>query len=341
MKIFKQILAVLLLLTSFTACDALRSASSTKVTSQGAPYELVVICDQPEWESQLGDTLRSVLSGYIPYLNQQEPYFSVMRITTNSYDGLIAKHRNILEVNINPSIKETSVAVRYDVAAAPQVVLTLQAPSVEAATEYVSENRASLIKGIEIAERDRAVEFAQNYSNQVIDKIIYEKFGVQMKIPTGYTVRQDNPDMIWISNEYPVASQGAFIYSYPADLGINSLSEENLVEARNKYAALIPGPSDGSYMTTFTEISQLYTPIRIEGRLWIEMRGLWDVVNDFMGGPYVSYSTIDEETNKVFTIDCYVYSPKYGKRNYLHGVESLVYNAKFEDKTDAATAVEE
>ncbi|MFR9523406.1 MAG: DUF4837 family protein [Rikenellaceae bacterium] len=329
MKTFRLFTAIATLLMGLTACDALHTAASHKVTSQGAPYELVVICNQPEWNSQLGDTLRTVLSGYIPYLNQEESTFDVLRITNQSYDGLIAKHRNILEVNIQPSIKEPSIAVRYDVTAAPQVILTLQAPNIESATEYVSEHRESLVKGIEMAERDRAIEFAQKYSNKVIDKRIEEKFGVEMKIPTGYTVRQDSADILWLSNEYPVASQGVIIYSYPAEFGINSLSEENLVEARNKYTALIPGPSDGSYMTTFTEVSGLYRPIRIEGRLWIEMRGLWDVVGDFMGGPYVSYSTIDEATNQVFTLDCYVYSPKYGKRNYLHGVEHLVYNVKF------------
>lgn len=329
MKNFSHILLALLVAVGFTACDAFRSASTNKATSQGSPYEVVVICNQPEWNSQLGDTLRLVLSGYIPYLNQEEPTFDLVRVTNQSYDGLIAKHRNILEVNINPAIKEASIAVRYDITAAPQIILTLQAPTVEAATAYVSEHRESLVKGFQIAERDRAVEFAKKYNVAHINKTIQEKFGVEMKIPEGFTIRQDSENMLWISFEYPVASQGVVIYSYPAELGINSLSEENLVDARNEFVARIPGPSDGSYMTTFTEVPQIYRPIRIEGRLWVEMRGLWDVVNDFMGGPYVSYSTIDEATNSVFTIDCYVYSPKYGKRNYLHGLEHLVYNTKF------------
>ncbi|MFI3281317.1 MAG: DUF4837 family protein [Rikenellaceae bacterium] len=341
MKSLRLLASVFLLIATLTACDALRSAATHKVTSQGAPYELVVVCNQPEWDSQLGDSLRTILSGYIPYLNQEESTFDVLRITNQSYDGLIAKHRNILEVNIQPSIKEPSIAVRYDVAAAPQIVLTLQAPSIESATEYVSQHRESLVKGVQIAERDRAVAFANEYSVKHIDKVIEDKFGVSMKIPTGYTVRQDSEDLLWISNEYPVASQGAIIYSYPADFGINSLSEENLVEARNKYTAMIPGPSDGSYMTTFTEVPQIYRPIRINGRLWVEMRGLWDVVGDFMGGPYVSYSTIDEETQSVFTLDCYVYSPKYGKRNYLHGVEHLVYNVKFDEPNKESNAENE
>ncbi len=329
MKNLKSIVVALAALVLLAACDAFQSVSSGKPTSQGSPYEVVVICNQPEWDSPLGDTLRTVLSAYIPHLNQEEPYFDVVRVTNNNYEGIIAKHRNILEVNVKPSVLTPSIVVRYDVTAAPQVIMTLQAPTVDAATAYVSEHRQSLVRGFEIAERDRAVEYAKTYSVAHIDKAIYEKFGVQMKIPQGYSIRSESEDMIWISYEYPVASQGVAIYSYPAELGINTLSEENLVEERNRFVARIPGPSNGSYMTTFTEVPQIYRPIRIEGRLWIEMRGLWDVVGDFMGGPYVSYSTIDEQTNRVFTIDCYVYSPKYRKRNYLHGVEHLVYNVEF------------
>ncbi|MFR9584479.1 MAG: DUF4837 family protein, partial [Rikenellaceae bacterium] len=44
---------------------------------------------------------------------------------------------------------------------------------------------------------------------------------------------------------------------------------------------------------------------------------------------YVSYSTIDVATNRVITIDCYVFSPKLPKRNFLRGVEHLLYTVKF------------
>ncbi|MFR9524706.1 MAG: DUF4837 family protein [Rikenellaceae bacterium] len=333
MKMLLTTISILMVLLGFASCDALRSVNSSKRVSQGKPYELIVVCNQPEWQSPLGDTLRSVLSGYIPYLNQEESTFSVVRVTEQGYKDLIADHRNILEVNINPGIAKSSVVVRYDVNSSPQMIMTLQAPSIEAATEYVSENRESLVRGIQIAERDRAVESAKIYNEAILGEAIYAKFGVEMKIPKGYTLRQESDNMLWISFEHSLASQGIAIYSYPAEFGVNSLSEEMLVEARNEFVARIPGPSDGSYMTTYTESSQLYRPIRIEGRLWIEMRGFWDVANDFMGGPYVSYSTIDEATGNVFTIDCYVYSPKYGKRNYLHALEHLVYNVKFEPTT--------
>ena len=37
-------------------------------------------------------------------------------------------------------------------------------------------------------------------------------------------------------------------------------------------------------------------------------------------------------TGRVFTIDCYVYSPKNHKRNYVRGVEHLLYLLKFPEQ---------
>ena len=68
--------------------------------------------------------------------------------------------------------------------------------------------------------------------------------------------------------------------------------------------------------------------------MWVEMYGLWEVENYFMGGPFASYSTVNTATNEVVTIDCYVYFPTLynkepEKRNKLRALQHLVYLADF------------
>ena len=69
--------------------------------------------------------------------------------------------------------------------------------------------------------------------------------------------------------------------------------------------------------------------LEIDGRTWIEMAGLWDVENYVMGGPFVSYTTVNQATNEVVTLDCYVYAPKGDKRNMLRELEHFVYLINF------------
>ena len=48
----------------------------------------------------------------------------------------------------------------------------------------------------------------------------------------------------------------------------------------------------------------------IDSTPWVELSGFWEVANDYMGGPFVSYTTVNKATKEVVTIDCYIYSPK-------------------------------
>lgn len=314
------------------ACDAFRTLNGTTLkTAQGAPYELLVVCEQKEWTGEAGDTLRAVLTAPVPYLNQTEPKFDVLRIRAQDFTGMLANHRNILKIKIDPSLEKAATGVEYDVTATPQIVLTLQGPDEKSIVEYASTYRNEIVAVLEAAERNRAIAFAEKFGAPNIEKAIERTFGVKMNIPKGYILAAEQPDFIWARYEYPTASQGFFVYSYPYE-GPAAMTAEALTEARNRFAARIPGPSDGSYMTTSDVFPPDFRMFYLEGRLWCELRGFWDVENDYMGGPFVSYTTIDTLTDRVFTLDCYVYSPKLHKRNFLRGVEHLLYGVKFVEK---------
>ena len=331
MKLFLRFASAALLLATMVSCDAFSTLTKSKKSAQGKPYELIVVCSQKEWTGEVGDTLRSILTAPVPYLNQTEPLFDVLRVQERGFTGMVADHRNILKVLVDPSLQQTTTAVQYDVTAQPQIVLTLQGPSDKALVQYLSENREKLVQVLEKAERDRAVKANETYNNPGIETALSKTFGVEMKIPKGYILAAQEKDFVWARNEYPSASQGFFVYSYPYE-GPQSLTAEALIAARNKFAARIPGPSDGSYMTTSDAFEPAYRAFRMEGRLWCELRGFWDVHGDFMGGPFVSYTTVDTRTNRVFTLDCYIYSPKLHKRNFMRGVEHLFYSVHFPDQ---------
>ena len=329
MKTILRIALFAALLATMTGCDAFNSLTKSRSqTSLGSPYELIVVCPQQEWTGELGDTLRAVFTAPIPYLNQTEPLFDILRVNERGFTDMVIKHRNILKVVKDPALAEAGVTVQYNVKAEPQIVLTLQGPNDKSLTAFLSSNRENIVHVLEKAERDRAVKYAEKYNEQNIRQAIKDTFGVDMTVPKGYVLATNDKDFLWARYEYPSASQGFFIYSYPYK-GKESLSPGALLAARNKFAARIPGPSDGSYMTTSDVIEPDYRMFRMEGRLWCEMRGFWDVHGDFMGGPFVSYTTVDTATNRVFTLDCYIYSPKNHKRNYMRGVEHLLYLVKF------------
>lgn len=340
MKRFLRCVMVATILLSVVGCDSFRSLSGAKKkTAQGSPYEVLVVCDGAEWESPLGAELRAVLETPVEMLNQVEPMFNVVRITARDFKHLLPSYRNIMKVLCSPSVAETAILAQYDVVASPQIVLTFQGPSIDAMVDYLKQNGASLLQVLEIAERNRTIEYARKQGAKALEKMIAKQFNIAMSISNGYLFRAESENFLWASNEYPVASQGFFLYTHPFN-GKSSLTTESLVKARNEFAKRIPGPKDNSYMTTVKQIPNIeddgyvsFLPqrkvVKVNGRDWIELRGFWEVANDFMGGPFVSYTTLDERSGQLLTLDCYVYSPKYGKRNFLRPLEHLLYGITF------------
>lgn len=340
----KHSLRLSLLLAAYVAlasCDAFRTLSDQNAhTALGRPYEVVVVCSQPCWEGPVGDSLRRLLKAPVEYINQTEPLFDVLRILPNGFVNTATRHRNILLVESDPSVAadETGATARYDRYATPQLLLSLRGPSDAALCEYLGAHGDELLYVLEKAERDRATDYAARYCERHVASVIEDTFDVRMDVPKGYVLAKSEPDFLWARFEYPQASQGFCLYSYPYR---GQLTPEALVAARNRFVKRIPGPSDGSYMTTSDAFPPAVRAFRLGDRPWIEMRGFWDVENDFMGGPFVSYTTVDEATGRVFTLDGYVYSPQLDKRNFVRGVEHLLYMISFpSDKREGSAAAD-
>lgn len=338
-RIFLHFLAVLSVVAVMVGCKAMDSLSSAE-TAVGTPYEMVLVCAQPQWQSELGDTLQSIFQQPVKELMQYEPMFNVIRILPNNFGNLTRKHRNIVTVLVDPTITEPSISAQYDVTAAPQIQIAIQGPDNATLAKYVSDNRENLLYVLEKAERDRKINYVSRYHSEPIHELLKERFGADIYIPNSYKILTESEDMVWISQEYPDASQGFFVYKYPYE-GQQSLTAEALIKARNKFASRIPGPVDGSYMTTVQaivdETGENYTPFipnyrsfTIENCPWIELAGYWEVTNDYMGGPFVSYTTVNKATKEVVTYDCYLYAPtRKDKRNMLRELQQLIYLMRF------------
>jgi hypothetical protein len=135
---------------------------------------------------------------------------------------------------------------------------------------------------------------------------------------------------MWIRKETPKISQGIMIYTYDF-VDTIAFDVERIKSFRNSMTEeYIPGPSEGSFM----KVSEEYMPVisnRIDfnGKFAVETRGLWKLENDFMGGPFVNYTLVDEKRNKVITLDGYVYAPNAPKRDLMIQMEALIFSLRF------------
>lgn len=312
----------------FLALVAALSACGTTVfepAPAGKPYEVLVVAPRDAWSGALGDSLRAVMSTEVDWVNQPEPIFDLLSTPPEVLTELLRRHRNMISVTIEPQLDSAHMVIERDTWAKGQLIMRLSAPSIESAAMYVHHHQGELIDLLGSVEQVRMKERGRKYSDATLNELIKNKFGFSMQIPKGYRLRVDTTNFLWISNEMPLASQGVLIYTFPrVEGGLNPIAERNLA------AAHVPGPSDGSYMSTDTIFRPDLSSLSIDGRRWIESRGFWNVKGDFMGGPFMNYITLDTINNRYIGIDLYVLSPspKYPKRNYIRQLESLILNVK-------------
>ena len=210
-------------------------------TSLGRPYEMLVICPQAEWDGAVGESIRSLLGASIPRMNTPEHYFDINHSTKQGMNDLLNKQSNILTVSFDAERSDTRMLVQYDYTAKPQIIVSLKAPSPEAAVEYLSENGESLMRVFEMAERERDLALFERLRDDAASDIFREYTGLGMTVLQGYKRANTVDDSIlWLRKDYNRMSQDIFAFTYPCT-DRTDLTAEWLVRAIDNRLAKIPG----------------------------------------------------------------------------------------------------
>jgi len=316
----------------FTSCSY-EQGNAGKPMSIGSTAEvLVVIQNEEQWENQIGQSIKKYLAADVYGLPQPEPTFKLLHLKMANFSNLFQKQRNIIIVNIDPKVKKPKITVAHDRWAAPQLVFTITAPSPVAFAKVFTAKKDYLIEKYLSSERQRILKVFRSSLDNKIMKAIKKNFSFTLAIPTGFYVAKTKPGFMWIRHEANRYSQGIIIISVPYKDTAQFSRDKILLQIQQFQLHDIPGPSSGSYMTLDRKFlipkDTLITDFPTHYAT--EIRGLWRVAHDFMGGPFVSYTFLDKNTNRITTLFGYVYFPNHNKRDLLLQIESILYSVKFD-----------
>ena len=302
------------------------SSELVKQNVGGKAGEIIIVANKAEWESEPGSELRSILATPYPYLPQSEPSYTLINIPHKSFTSLFEYHRNIIILKVEPELKAEFKAVE-DVWAAPQTVIMITAPTKEEVTRVIADNAEQLFNIINQAERNRIMRNSKRYEDVALRQFVADKFGGSPYFPKGYSLKKQTDNFVWISYETTYINLGIFVYRIPYK-DETSVQLDQLMAATNDIMQEnVPGMVDNSYMTISSEILPGLGVMKYKNRNFVEMRGLWEVKNDFMGGPFVIHAFYDKNDPKsIIVVEGFVYAPRYDKRDYIRQVESILYS---------------
>lgn len=323
-----------MILVSITSCH--EASDMLLPASSGRPYEVMVVCNRDVWGRIAGRALFRALDADIPGLPQPEPSFRVSQIDSSGFNQITNIFRNIIIVDINPTLySQTRVHYRRNVYALSQVIMYIDAPSEEELTASMPHFAKPIATFFTKAEFGREMSTLASRHNIPAEKTVESMFGYRLWIPSEIASTKRGKDFLWISNNTATGMQNFCIYTYPIGNASSSCPQGDVTVTRSSFikkrdsilGANIPGEQPGMYMQTAAP-TVVFQKMKRGSSVCYEARGLWEMKNDCMGGPFVSHSYIDLPHRRIIVVEAFVYAPESKKRNLMRTLEGALYTFK-------------
>ncbi len=301
----------------------------SKPSATGKAGEMLVVAEKVHWDGQAGDIIRRVFQQPEPMFLQSEPMFDLVFIEKANFGKLFESHRHIFIFELDPSLARATIEVSRDVFSYPQMLIRVKSPDLETFSRLMDANAGDFTAHYLEVERIRLINAYERMANHAARAAVQQKFGVNIVVPEGYFVAVEGDDFLWLrrTGTRDDLEMGVLISTMRYTDPTATFLPANIRARRDSITRrYIPGQFDGSYMTTYPELEPAIREIDFNGRFAIEMRSLWRLEGDFMGGPFVNYTLVDENTNRVFILDGFVYAPKFDKRDYLRQLQAVIYS---------------
>lgn len=332
------------LLMLLFSCNPSAEKKSRKVgKAQSAPYELLVVADKDWLKTSAGQMLVSLVEQPIPGLPQAEPHFRVTYIYPNDFAGTFRTYSNVLVVEIGQKHTKPQMTLDRDVFARPQVVIGLYAPNDQALLSLIQAREKDILAQFNEQEfsRERAL-LGKTYSDAVLQQA-RKQFGISIHVPKDIADMKIAKDFLWAAASERDFRQNLCLYSFPlAKISAFETIRDSMLRVN------IPGGKEGQWMETdhrtviLDEINDLNSHVaqtenrgarndkKFPNRLI--MRGLWDMRNDAMGGPFVSYLYVDTLRQRCIVAEAFVFAPNQNKRALIKQMEAALQTVTFESE---------
>ncbi|MCD8318083.1 MAG: DUF4837 family protein [Paraprevotella sp.] len=296
--------------------------------SQGLPGELLLVVDQSIWNTNARDSLEDVLKGGMPGLPQYEPIFRMMRLFPQDFSGKYALMRNILEVRMDPKANGVEMGAAYNVEAVPQTYVSIKAHDIAALNHFLMTKR-DVITGLftESELKWEAGRLKTKYS-KLVDDASRKIFGYTVKVPSDIEKVKNAEHFIWASTDRLDQDMNYVCYSTPLADSTVWLSDRWVALRDSAMQRNIPGEKPDQWMTTTVESGKplvMQRAVRLpDGKTVYEMRGLWEMHNGGIGGPFVSLAYPDSAHGRMLITEGFIYSPDSHKRDLVRRMEAAL-----------------
>ena len=322
----KNFFKISLFVTIFWSCNEVKEKYLPQ--SNGQINSLAIVIDNQLWNGAIGDSLRYYFAQPLEGIpGSYEPIFSLHQIPPSIFKGNTRNSRNILIVDTD---SQNQIDIRDTLYAKPQKVAFIIGQTTDDIIEQIRINSSKIIetfKENEVRESQLRFRNSLNKTDQIINKL-----GIKIILPSGYSIVKQENNFFWIERRIKGGTSNIIIYemplgSIPSDYITRS---ETIVKMRDSIGEkYIPGREEGMYMITGKTFAPSIYELKIKNHFAIESRGLWEMKDFLLGGPFINYIIEDTKNQRYIVAEGFVSAPGFAKRDYLFELESIIKSIEF------------
>ena len=313
-----------MLLTTLLGCSEASDKPIKKCKSNSAPWEMLLVTNKEWVKTTEGQVFMEAMLKEIPALNQVEPSFKVITVNPSSFGKSFQGFANIVIADFGSDYTKADMKMVHNLYAQPQIVLYITAPTGRELAEYATENVDRIMQVFveaELLAQQKVLK--QHFSTQVLEQA-KKQFGAKIYAPQEINAVKEGKNFFWASSDDEDNRLNICMYTIPLTLS----GELPLIAIRDSVMKKnIRGYSSNQYMATVGE-TVITKELNLNGQRVIEIRGLWEMKNDLMGGSFISHAHIDSSKNQILVTEGFVYAPNKAKRKYIRSLEAALRTLK-------------
>ena len=291
--------------------------------SSGNLNHVTIVMPEKEWNSSLGESVRTELQQIYEGLPVDEPQYSLNYLNPKTFTSFARQGRNVVWFQKDSTARFQLAQNQF---ARPQIVALITGEDAEIQEYYLQEN-ATLLRQT-IAENERKEKIRRISKSLTTEKTLLNRFGIQLKYPSAYETVKDTINFVWIQKPVRKGHLNLIVYSLEEDRLGDKFSEQILDIRDSIGKAHVPGRLKGSYFITERAFRPYFYKTQLDGKSAYLTKGTWEVANDFMAGPYINYAILDSISKRWIVVEGFAFAPSANKRDYMFELNTIISSFK-------------
>lgn len=319
--------------------------------ARGEADEIIIVVDSAQWADRagVGGELKKTFLQPMLGLPQDEPLFNVSKVSPRKLNSVLKSANNMVFVttldsrsadsrtlqkyytdqSLNQIKRDTSnfMRINKDLFAKGQTVMFLHAATAQLLAKKINYNREQIREFFESSAKEKIKQKLSKSQQKDMKARLRESHNAEILIPYGWEKGRESENFIWYRKMDAQTEQSLFIYYEPYtsqnifnDIGSfrDKITRTNLYDGENQEVYIMR-----------QEIINVFTQrMTFNNHFAMEARSLWKISDGSRGGPFVSYTIVDEDSGLVYYIEGYVDSPGTKKKQFVRELEAILSTFK-------------